>query len=250
MRSEIIIVDDFYPDPMKVRNYALSVKWQGPYDNVSGQLTPPTIPLEDDTWKTSSNDFIRNTVFNSEKMIRVLESITNDEIDRESWFKRPAPWNSQFHVKMLDDFQGGYNQDHQSTGQNGIHNHTHDPYNGTGANGWAAIVFLTPEFELSAGMFSWLPKGSVRDNPWTMLNSSNQFEPMDSLANRFNRLILGRGDLWHSGANGRGRTMEEGRMFQTFFFRTLGPLKEMRRESLDVSDLPEPLAKNLPMAEL
>ncbi len=246
MRTETIIIDDFYPDPMKVRNYALSIKWGSPFAAVEKTAPPGALPPDDGTWKTSDNDYIENTVFHREKMIRVLETITGDEIDRDTWFNRPAPWNGQIHVKNLDDSPvlqpGQFNR-------NGIHNHVHDPYNNTGKDGWAAIVFLRPQ-EVTSGMFTWRPKGKVSDNPWKMDNDPEQFQPMDSIANKFNRLIIGRGDLWHSGADGIGSTLEDGRMFQTFFFRTLGPLKEMRRETLSVEDLPEPLTKSHPMVDL
>jgi hypothetical protein len=43
---------------------------------------------------------------------------------------------------------------------------------------------------------------------------------IDSLGNIFNRLILVRGDVPHSGAGGWGHRLEEGRLYQTLFFRT------------------------------
>ena len=42
----------------------------------------------------------------------------------------------------------------------------------------------------------------------------------DTFANQFNRLTLVRGDHPHSGAGGWGHSVETGRMYQTFFFKT------------------------------
>jgi hypothetical protein len=46
------------------------------------------------------------------------------------------------------------------------------------------------------------------------------WQSLDSFGNLFNRLVLVRGDIPHSGARGWGRTLDEGRLYQTFFFRT------------------------------
>ena len=55
---------------------------------------------------------------------------------------------------------------------------------------------------------------------------------IDDLGNVPNRLILARGSLPHSGAAGWGNALENGRFYQTFFFRTLAP---RRRHALWVS---------------
>jgi hypothetical protein len=44
---------------------------------------------------------------------------------------------------------------------------------------------------------------------------------VDTFGSVFNRLILHRGGMPHSGAPGWGTTLDNGRLFQTFFFRTL-----------------------------
>ena len=40
----------------------------------------------------------------------------------------------------------------------------------------------------------------------------------DVVANRFNRAILFRGDLWHKADEYFGNDLKSGRLFQTFFF--------------------------------
>jgi hypothetical protein len=43
----------------------------------------------------------------------------------------------------------------------------------------------------------------------------------DKRANVFNRLILHRGDIPHRGSAGWGSSLEDGRFYQTLFFRTI-----------------------------
>src|SRR5262249_16706957 len=52
------------------------------------------------------------------------------------------------------------------------------------------------------------------------MTPAREWEPVDSLANVFNRLVLVRGDIPHSGAGGWGDRLGNGRMYPTFFFPT------------------------------
>jgi hypothetical protein len=47
-----------------------------------------------------------------------------------------------------------------------------------------------------------------------------QWELVDRIGNLYNRLILYRGDLYHTSLDYFGRDLETGRLFQTFFFNT------------------------------
>jgi hypothetical protein len=51
------------------------------------------------------------------------------------------------------------------------------------------------------------------------MTPAENWELVDDLANVPNRLILHRGNLPHSGTAGWGETPDEGRLFQTFFFK-------------------------------
>ena len=55
------------------------------------------------------------------------------------------------------------------------------------------------------------------------MTAREEWELVDDLGNVPNRLILARGNLPHSGARGWGDSLETGRLYQTFFFRTLAP---------------------------
>jgi hypothetical protein len=47
-----------------------------------------------------------------------------------------------------------------------------------------------------------------------------KWDLMDTIGNRYNRLVLYRGDMFHSSLNYFGSTPQDGRLFQLFFFST------------------------------
>ena len=48
----------------------------------------------------------------------------------------------------------------------------------------------------------------------------SKWDMVDMISNKFNRLVLYRGDLFHSSMEYFGEDKETGRLFQTFFFNT------------------------------
>jgi hypothetical protein len=100
----------------------------------------------------------------------------------------------------------------------GVHNHVTDSWNSVGPDGWAGILYLSPGAELTGGLHLW--NNILADRQFDWMTPAVNWRLLDSFANVFNRLILCRGDLPHSGANGWGHDLVTGRMFQTFFFRT------------------------------
>lgn len=57
-------------------------------------------------------------------------------------------------------------------------------------------------------------------NQYDWMTPAENWQLVDSFANLLNRLILCR-DMPHSGAGGWGNCLENSRMYQTFFFRTV-----------------------------
>jgi hypothetical protein len=47
-----------------------------------------------------------------------------------------------------------------------------------------------------------------------------KWDKVDSIGNKYNRLILYRGDLFHASLDYFGKNLYDGRLFQTFFFDT------------------------------
>jgi hypothetical protein len=225
-RRTIVVVEDFYRDPLAVRRYALAQDYYLPYERrvevQTGRLRA--------TWWASKFRAADDCPFKSSQgLIAALEAAVGEKIDLEHWTAqfpvdaeskpivtpgKPAPtclWNCCFHVKPDNG---------QKLGQ-GIHNHVTDGWNSVGRQGWAGIIYLSPDAPLDGGLHLWRNVDSSRDFDW--MTPAENWRLTDSFGNQFNRLTLVRGDVPHSGAGGWGDRLENGRMYQTFFFRTLAP---------------------------
>lgn len=228
MRSSIVVVDDFYADPLAVRDYALRQRWYFPYYPDSEVLSGRIPFAWASTWFREAADCPFKS---SVDLLSRLQDAVGEEIDLDHWKGsfpltgegKPDPdcvryrdrtclWNCSFHLKS-----GHYDQRPGT----GVHNHVEDRWNGVGADGWAGVVYLSPRAPLAGGMNLWRNIDPSRNlDIWT---PADRWEQVDSLGNVFNRLVLVRGDMPHSGAKGWGHGLEDGRLFQTFFFRVVEP---------------------------
>jgi hypothetical protein len=221
-RRSIIVVEDFYSDPAAVREYALRQKYYMPY-------AKKNITLQGEKkvrWLTSWYKEFDECPFKSSGMlIRRLEDIVGEKIDLEHWNgqypvdehsipQRGQPphntclWNCGFHVKLdIGQQMGG-----------GVHNHVTDIWNSVGYNGWAGLIYLVDGAPIDGGLNLW--KNINPENTFDWMSSADNWIALDRFANLYNRLVLVRGNIPHSGANGWGDSVENGRMFQTFFFKT------------------------------
>jgi hypothetical protein len=220
MKRNIIIADDFYAEPDAVARYAMTQNYCTPYNKSPNN--PNTI-----LWRTSRFKEATQCPFkSSEALIAKLEFLTGERIDLKKWqlsfptdaLGLPAPgyekqprsawWNCAFHVKHHP----------QELGE-AVHNHTEgDPWNAAGADGWAGIIYLNKHAPHNTGLFTWQNKSGNNEERFT---PKENWQLVDSYANVYNRLILHRGSVPHSGAAGWGSEITDGRLYQTFFFSTL-----------------------------
>lgn len=227
MRSDVIIVDGFYADPQAVREYALKLDYYYPYEPDqrvrSGQIKP--------TWMASRFRSTPECPFKSSvDLISTLEEITGEQVDVEHWTadfpvdaegkaapdhqrvtERGCLWNCAFHCKPDNG---------QRLGE-GVHNHVTDTWNGVGPDGWAGLIYLNPDAPLDGGLKLWRNFDPAHNFDW--MTPPENWELIDDIGNVANRLILARGSIPHSGAGGWGDSLETGRLYQTFFFRTRAP---------------------------
>lgn len=227
MRTDVIIVDNFYQDPLAVREYALSQEYYTPYE------APETIAstAKQPTWFASRFKTVEECPFKSSPdLTKTLEELVGETIDMDHWNSlfplgpdgRPAGdaarynsrgclWNCCFHCKPDNGQRLG----------GGIHNHVTDIWNGVTPEGWAGLVYLNDDAPLNGGLHLWRNRDPEHQYDW--MTPAQDWELIDSIGNVPNRLILARGSLPHSGAGGWGDSLETGRLYQTFFFRTLNP---------------------------
>ena len=101
---------------------------------------------------------------------------------------------------------------------------------------WAGVVYLTPNAPPSGGTGFFKHKemglteaaykedGSYDDGVMSQVYKDSQdydkWEMIDQVSNKYNRLIMYRGNMFHQSLDYFGDTMYNGRLFQTFFFNT------------------------------
>jgi hypothetical protein len=227
MRTDLIVVDNFYTDPWAVREYALRQEYYFPYQSrreVEAGLKKPT-------WMASRFKLPDECPFKSSvELTKTLESLVGETIDLDHWNAdfpldeegRPSPtaakvknrgclWNCCFHCKPDNGQKLG----------GGVHNHVTDKWNGVTPDGWAGLIYLNKDAPLRGGLHIWRNKDPEHRFDW--MSPADNWELIDSLGNVPNRLLLARGDLPHSGAGGWGDSLVTGRLYQTFFFRTVDP---------------------------
>lgn len=221
-RVGMVVVDNLYAHPEQVRAWALQQQFYTPYEDPGAVRAGAVAP----TWWASRSRPAADCPFRSSPaLLDCLERAVGERIDREHWTAdyptlpdgRPARvrefpaclWNGCFHVKPDNGQQLG----------DGVHNHVVDSWNSVGVDGWAGIVYLSPDAPLRGGLYLWRNRDGRRQFDW--MTPAANWELIDSMGNVFNRLVLVRGDVPHSGSQGWGRRLEEGRLYQTFFFRTV-----------------------------
>jgi hypothetical protein len=185
-----IVIDDFYIDPYQVREFALSQEFDV-RGNYPGQRTI-----------SFANDSILEIIQNA---IRYAGGQVLD-------------WN-------ISEYTGAF-QYTTSWDRSWIH--------ADQTTSWAGVLYLTPNAPLSAGtglfkhketgLFA-APRNSDGGYDVELLNKINvdaqdmtKWELVDRVANKFNRLVLYRGDLFHMSLDYFGQNKYDGRLFQTFFF--------------------------------
>lgn len=192
MENSVFIVDNFYNDPYETREFALSQEFDVP-GNYPGKRTKSF-------FNQSVYDVIQNVVFNAGG------SITR--------------WD-------MDQYTGSF-QYTTSRDRSWIH--------ADQTTKWAGVCYLTPNAPLSSGtgLFRHIPTG-IESAPrnldgsydYDLLNKINldsqdmtKWELVDRLANKFNRLVIYKGDFFHMSLDYFGQDKFDGRLFQTFFFDT------------------------------
>jgi len=179
-----IIKDGFYANPDQVREWALQQEFKvsGNYPGLRTDVYP--------------DPFFTNVKKEIEKIIH--KKITN-------W---PTTYNTAFQITTKDS-----------------HTWVHyDPTN------WAAVCYMTPDAPRNTGtaIFRHKKTGKYKyeegDTDWNDRKNKHvweDWEQLDYCANIYNRLVIYHGAFYHSSAiAGFGNGIEDGRLFQTFFFDT------------------------------
>jgi hypothetical protein len=176
-KCNILIMDNFYKHPEKVRTFALSKKF-----DVSGNFPG---------FRTQS--FLVDEV---KKVINyLLLPFSNYEIKDE---KNYCQYNGCFQ----------YNTSYHKSW-------VHTDY----FNDFAGIIYLTPDAPLSSGTNFFKFSNDVKDKKITDVYSQDmtKWTEVDSIGNKFNRLILFNANRFHMSNDYFGLKLDDGRLIQIFF---------------------------------
>ena len=192
MRVNTLIVDDFYQNVDEVRDFVLNQEFDV-RGNYPGQRT-----------KSFANDHLKEHL---NTLIR--------------------PFAGEITYWSDDEYNGAYQYTTQYE-RSWIH--------ADSTTTWAALVYLTPDAPISGGTGLFrhkrtglesapiLPTGErddkLLDSIYVDSQDLTKWDMTDRLANKYNRLVMYRGDLFHMSLDYFGTNKENGRLFQTFFFST------------------------------
>jgi hypothetical protein len=186
----MISIADFYNNPDEVRAFAMSQEF-GESGNYPGRRTKPFL-----------NDSIKQVI--------------QDNI---------RPFAGE--VTFWGDISSGAFQYTTAYDKSWIHS--------DGITNWAGVCYLTPDAPLSAGtglfrhkqtgLRGWTYNDHTKEETESSLTYTEcmdytKWEMVDRIGNVYNRLILYRGDLFHVSLDYFGKGLQDGRLFQTFFFNT------------------------------
>jgi hypothetical protein len=182
MRLNLLIIDDFYSNPDQVRNFALTQDFsvKGNYPGVRTQSF----------W----SDDIKHAI---EHYMQFAGKITNN-------FNGPdnSGYTGAFQIATAND-------------RTWIHSDTN--------NMWAGVCYLTPDapYTGGTGLFKHKASGNhSRVNQDYEGYDYTKYDLFDRIGNKYNRLVIYRSDLFHASLDYFGDNLQNGRLFQTFFFDT------------------------------
>ena len=181
MQTSMIVVDDFYSNPDEVRAFALAQ----PFDvkgNYPGARTKPFL-----------NDSIKASI---QAVVQAAGGNVTDWLEQHQY-------TGTFQLCTAED-RTWIHPDHFNT--------------------WAAVCYLTPDAPLSSGtgLYRHKATGEYRRTTEDLHEGRDytKWELVDRVGNRYNRLVMYRGDLFHASLDYFGDKPENARLFQTFFFNT------------------------------
>jgi hypothetical protein len=192
----IIVVDNFYNNPMETREFILTTQTFSVRGNFPGQRT-----------MSFANDHLKT----------ILQKYVEPFGGQITEFPMPDANNPALQI-----YNGSFQY---TTSRDRTWIHT-DKW-----NNWAGVVYLTPDAPLSGGTaFYRFKDGSMCQQDGDYLGNQaetdkysqdlTKWEIVDCVGNVFNRLVLFNANRYHASMDYFGNTKEDGRLFQTFFFST------------------------------
>jgi hypothetical protein len=185
MNVNLIVIDDFYSNPHGVRDFALSQEFSVT-GNYPGSRTQPHIA-----------EGVKEAIEHNMQFAGKITDWMNHDPN--------AAYTGAFQLATAGD-------------RTWIHADHH--------NMWAGVIYLTPDAPFTGGtaLYRYKETGAFRRTGEECDRYEGydytKWDKFDVIGNKFNRLIIYRGDLFHASLDYFGDSKENGRLFQTFFFNT------------------------------
>jgi hypothetical protein len=192
----LIIIDNFYNNPIETRNYILTQEFTV-RGNYPGQRTI-----------SYANQQLKDVI--QEYVLPFGGKITDFPMPDESNMNNNDIYNGAFQYTTSRD-------------RSWVHI--------DGFNNWAGVLYMTPNAPLSSGTaFYKFHDGTTCEKDQKILNNKTEtdrfsqdltkWNQVDKVGNVFNRLILFDSNRFHMSLDYFGDSKENGRLFQVFFFST------------------------------
>lgn len=180
MNLDLLVIDNFYINPDQVRAFAL-IQDYNVVGNFPGRRTQPFI-----------NDDVK----------RAIQHFMNFAGEITTWHEHSG-YSGAFQYATAAD-------------RTWIHS--------DGTSMWAGVCYLTPDAPHTAGtaLYRYKETGnyrSVNEEQYEAYDYT-KWDKVDVVSNKYNRLVIYRGDLYHASLDYFGKDLYDGRLFQTFFFDT------------------------------
>lgn len=205
----VIIVDDFYENPLEVREWVLSQDFNI-VGNYPGSRTKPLLTEE-----------IKHRI---ESFVEPFSGKITAWSDESNYFNA----NGSFQYTLDTDVSWMHTD--------------------SNVTDWAGVLYLTPDAPLDSGTGLYRFKDGTRfaaESDETQMALINQnagtmeaWEIIDQIGNVFNRLILFNAQHWHRSMEYFGDVKENGRLFQLFFISTERRLTDNILNRIENSKIP------------
>jgi len=223
----VIVADEFYKEPLKVRQTLLGMDYRSyssPDSQIVGEKIAATYADKPaGRWKsTAFTVFLGTRVqepfigerYNGRDVQEAVQRILGKQelIDPVSWPKLGDDWNGAGH--LMDS--------RWRTGDGSIHHH-YKPGD-VEPRGWSGVVYLSPNAPAWSGTSIWLSRESgkcIAGYGATFEADVSKFKLALFVENKFNRLVLFRENVLHRAERGFGSSRDDARLTQTLFFRTI-----------------------------
>jgi hypothetical protein len=194
--GSLIVIDNFYNNPVETRNYILTQEF-----SVKGNFPG------------------RRTIsYATEDLKNVIQKYVEPFSGKITVFPCPKKDGSDASKIYNGSFQYTI-----STDRSWVHS---DKW-----NNWAGVLYLTPNAPVSGGTgFYKFHDGAMCEEDSKLFNNQTEldrfsqdltkWELVDNVGNIFNRLILFKSHRYHMSMDYFGDNIENGRLFQVFFFST------------------------------